>query len=231
MSLRVLSAALLVAALLTACRATSWDDWRGRRGVSGEIPSELVARADTTPLAPLPLVPGTRPGDGATPSADSDLAMRHPGFPDTYVDTVHVSLTDPDHDVWLEWTGPEAYEGPRGPWRSAPGAGRPGVDCDDVTVSNTTDTLCTPKGRFAVAGFADRLVDVPECRYVTWVHFPRAIALHSHWHIPEHPASHGCIRLPYSVAKLIHDNSRAGLTHVHIHGTWTAPAPSDLRWD
>lgn len=223
-------AALLVVAALTSCRATTWDDWRDRRALFGRVPVERVAAADATPLTPLPFVPGAEPGEGATTGADFDLSMRHPGFPATYVDTVHVDLGDPDHQVWLEWVGPEAADGPRGPWRSAPGAGRAGVDCDDPAVSNTTDTMCTPKGRFAVAGFADRLFGTPECHYVTWVHFPRAIALHSHWHIPDHPASHGCIRLPYSAAKLIHNNSRVGVTHVHIHGTWTAPDRSQLRW-
>ncbi len=214
---------MLLLALVSCQGATTWDDWNGRRDAYTSIPAAHRLAAHDAVLTQLPAVPGTAVGDGAVVAERFDLEMRHPGFPETYVSDVYVDLTSPHHHAWVEWTGPGAEAGPRGPWSSVSGTGRPGLDCNDPAVSNTTDTYCTPKGHFAVAGFADQLLGTPSCHYVTWVHFPRAIALHSHWELPDHPASHGCVRLPREAAKLIHNNSRAGLTHVHIDGTWTAP--------
>ena len=80
------------------------------------------------------------------------------------------------------------------------------------------------KGVFPVVGFSDHLQSTPICLYATWVvHAPRYIAIHSHTKLPKTPASSGCIRMPYSTAKLIHNNSKVGVTLIHIYGTWQQP--------
>jgi len=174
--------------------------------------------------------PGYQAGDGARASGKFNLDARNPDFPATHIAAIHIDLTAPSNSLQLVWEGPEAELGPTGPWRSSAGRGQPCYDCNEVEDSNTVDSWCTPKGVFAVAGFDDRLHAVPSCRYVTWVvHEPRFIAIHSHDDIPTQAVSHGCIRVPLDVAKLIHNNSLAGVTLVHVYGQWTRPVGLRIR--
>ena len=175
-------------------------------------------------LESLVLAEGYEIGDGAHVGPDFNLDMRNPDFPRTYIESIHLDLASPKHWIQITWTGPLASLGPVGPWHACPGRGINGNDCNDVAASNAMDSCCTPKGVFPVAGFADHLTGVPDCHYVTWVLYaPRFIGLHSHWDIPSQPTSHGCIRVPYDVAHLIHNNSRVGLTLINIEGHWTRP--------
>lgn len=217
----------LLAVFATGCatRKRTWGDWQAAADPSGSGWS--VLGVPELPMdAPPPLYrPPYQRGDAAVVGKEMDLAMRNPDFPATYLAAVHVDLTGPSNSVQLVWSGPMANLGPVGPWRSCPGRGTPDKDCNDVGDSNTLDSWCTPKGVFPVAGFDDRLNAVPSCCYVTWViHDPRYIAIHSHTEIPYQSVSHGCIRVPHEVAKLIHNNSIAGVTLIHIYGTWTRPA-------
>lgn len=175
-------------------------------------------------VAPPQYRPPYQWGDAAVVGPKLDLAARNPDFPATHIAVVQVDVTAPSNSVHLVWSGPLAFQAPVGPWRSSVGRGSPGMDCNDVVDSNTLDSYCTPKGVFPMAGFDDRLNCAPACCYVSWViHAPRYIAIHSHTEIPFQPASHGCIRVPLELAKLIHNNSLAGVTLVHIYGTWTRP--------
>ncbi len=170
---------------------------------------------------PLVLAPGYKKGDGAHVSPGFDLKMRNPDFPRTYIEAVYIDLSAPSNGVHLQWTGPKSPEGPTGPWQLTPGRGSEGFDCDDPEESNRFGSLCTPKGIFPVAGFADHLEQTPICRYATWVLYaPRYVAIHSHVELPTTPASAGCIRVPYETAKLIHNNGLVGITMIHIGGTW-----------
>lgn len=174
---------------------------------------------------PLVLAPGYRRGDGAHVSPGFDLKMRNPDFPRTYIEAIYIDLSAPTNGVHLKWTGPNASQGPIGPWQLTPGRGSEGVDCDDPEESNRFGSLCTPKGIFPVAGFADHLEQTPICRYATWVLYaPRYVAIHSHVELPTTPASAGCVRVPYEAAKLIHNNSLVGITMIHIGGTWQGVA-------
>jgi hypothetical protein len=227
-ALRLLLGLFLLSLAGTGCvtHKRTWQDWMT------VAPMEQVAQSNPPALA-MPVLPPDaqtlfRPpytlGDGARVGWRFDLAMRNPDFPQTYIAAVHIDLTSPCHWVQLLWAGPQAKLGPVGPWHSSPGRGLPDKDCDDVADSNSLDSCCTPKGVFRVAGFDDRLNIVPSCRYATWViHEPRFIALHSHTDIPSQPVSHGCIRLPFEAAKLIHNNSLAGVTLIQIEGKWIRP--------
>jgi hypothetical protein len=207
----------------TGCAAhkQTWNQWlAAAKGAPTQVPA--LGLPEIPPDAQqFPLRPSYQPGDGATAGRGFDLEARNPDFPATYIAAVHVSLTAPSNLVQLVWAGPNAHLGPVGPWRSSAGRGVLTVDCDDVEGSNILDSWCTPKGVFPVTGFDDRLRSSPSCRYVTWVIYePRFIAIHSHSDIPPYPASHGCIRVPLEVAKLIHNNSLAGVTRIHIYGRW-----------
>ena len=165
---------------------------------------------------------GYAKGDVAIAGDGFDLKMRHPDFPRTYISEVHINLTSPDHAVYVVWIGPLADNAPAGPWRSSPGQGSKKYDCNQYADSNTLNSNCTPKGVFRVKGFSDHLQIVTGCHYATWViHKPRFIAMHSSGDIPPYPASGGCIRLDFEVAKLIHNNSITGVTLVGISGRWT----------
>jgi hypothetical protein len=167
------------------------------------------------------------PGDGAAVGEHFDLDQRNADFPNTYIAEVGLDLTR--LEATLRWTGPAAEQMPTGPYPTSVGAGLPGLDGDSVRVSNRRDTYLTPKGTHPVLGFSDHLRQTPECHYVTWIDLERTLALHSHWFIPDFPASHGCVRLPYEAAKLIHNNSRVALTKVTVAGRWQPP-PEEWSW-
>lgn len=177
--------------------------------------SQLVYYKLTTPLSQAE--PFSAAEDG-----DADMSLRLKDYSDTYISKVRVDLTSPEQQVQLEWSGPHAAEQDTGPFHSSPGIGV-GCDCNDFEDSRREDTNCTPKGEWKVAGFNDFLPTVPYCLHVTWFHIPRQIALHSHPEVPEHPASHGCVRLEHYPAQLIHNNAIAGKTRVIVDGTWTPP--------
>lgn len=212
--------------LTTGCAVPkqTWQEW-----MEIDEPSQAVLRAEpdawTEPhLETLVLEDGYEMGDAARAGEGFNLEMRNPDFPETHIDRVYVDVTDPEHTIWISWTGLAADLGPQGPWRSNPGRGMPEFDCEDFDGSNTVDSWCTPKGLFPVAGFADHLEGVTSCHYVTWVqHAPRFIGLHSHNFIPTWADSHGCVRVPYDVSQLIHNNSLVGTTMISIDGTWTRP--------
>lgn len=155
-------------------------------------------------------------------------SLRNSDFPNTHISRIDVSLDDPDHQVTLTWTGPLAAEQKVGPFRSSPGAGLKGLNCDDVATSQKSGSLCTPKGHHVVQGFARHLNDDHRATHVTWFEIKRSIALHYFPEVPSHAASHGCVRLESDrVAQLIYDNSVVNSTEVVVGGTWTKPA---LQW-
>jgi hypothetical protein len=151
--------------------------------------------------------------------------LRNSDFPATYIKQISVKLDDPDHPVTLTWTGPQAASQESGPFRSSPGAGLKGLNCDDTATSQRSGSKCTPKGTFGVSGFQDSLNSDSRATWVTWFLRARGIALHYFPSVPKSAASHGCVRLELKrVAQLIQSNSRIDLTSVVIDGTWTKPS-------
>lgn len=147
--------------------------------------------------------------------------LRNADYPKTYIKSIHLDLTNPDHRVTLKWIGPQADQQETGPFRSCPGAGLGNNDCNDEAESRRNGSNCTPKGERLVEGFRDFLRDSPSCHYVTWFDKERAIGFHSHWSLPRFPASHGCVRMEEHAAQLIHNNAVEGKTKVFVTGTWS----------
>ena len=144
--------------------------------------------------------------------------------PQTYIQKISVSLDDPDHWLTLTWTGPNADSQETGPFRTSPGAGLRGLNCDNEATSRRSGSKCTPKGTYPVQGFQRRLNSDSRATYVTWFMQRRGIALHYFPTVPAYAASHGCVRLESEhVARLIQDNSRVNKTQVVVSGTWTKP--------
>ncbi|MGQ0601067.1 MAG: hypothetical protein ACT4QE_05145, partial [Anaerolineales bacterium] len=100
----------------------------------------------------------------------AEMSLRHANYPGTYISSIHIDVTSPNHWVRLTWSGPQAAEQEAGPFRSSPGAGLGENDCNDVAESNRGGSRCTPKGRRIVEGFGDCLPSTPAFRYVTWFH-------------------------------------------------------------
>jgi L,D-transpeptidase catalytic domain len=143
---------------------------------------------------------------------------------DTYIKEISVSLDDPDHWLTLTWTGPNADSQETGPFRTSPGAGLRGLNCDDDATSRRSGSKCTPKGTYPVQGFQRRLNSDSRATYVTWFKQSRGVALHYFPIVPDYAASHGCVRIELErVARLIQDNSRVDETQVVVSGTWTKP--------
>ncbi len=150
--------------------------------------------------------------------------LRNHDFSQTYIREISVSLDDPDHWLTLTWTGPNADSQETGPFRTSPGAGLRGLNCDDEATSRRSGSKCTPKGTYPVQGFQRRLNSDSRATYVTWFMQRRGIALHYFPTVPDYAASHGCVRLESEhVARLIQDNSRVDQTQVVVNGTWTKP--------
>jgi L,D-transpeptidase-like protein len=147
-----------------------------------------------------------------------------PNDDSTYIKEISVSLDDPDHWLTLTWTGPNADSQETGPFRTSPGAGLRGLNCDDEATSLRSGSKCTPKGTYPVQGFQRRLNSDSRATYVTWFMQRRGIALHYFPTVPEYAASHGCVRIESEdVARLIQNNSRVDETQVVVNGTWTKP--------
>jgi L,D-transpeptidase catalytic domain len=164
-----------------------------------------------------------------SPGADSSHPFRNDDFPETYIQQISVSLDDPDHSLTLTWTGPKADSQETGPFRSSPGAGLKGLNCDDDATSRRSGSKCTPKGTYPVQGFQRRLNSDSRATYVTWFVQRRGVALHYFPVVPEYAASHGCVRIEsVDVARLVQDNSIVGNTQVVVSGTWTKPGK---QWD
>ena len=164
-----------------------------------------------------------------SPAADPSRPFRNDDFPQTYIQQISVSLDDPDHSLTLTWTGPKADSQEIGPFRTSPGAGLKGLNCDDDATSRRSGSKCTPKGTHPVQGFQRRLNSDSRATYVTWFVQSRGIALHYFPNVPEYAASHGCVRIEsVNVARLIQENSLVDDTEVVVSGTWTKPRK---QWD
>jgi hypothetical protein len=164
-----------------------------------------------------------------SPVADPSHPFRNDDFPQTYIQQISVSLDDPDHSLTLTWTGPKANSQDTGPFRTSPGAGLKGLNCDDDATSRRSGSKCTPKGTYPVQGFQRRLNSDSRATYVTWFVQSRGVALHYFPSVPEYAASHGCVRIELvDVARLVQDNSIVDDTQVVVSGTWTKPPK---QWD
>jgi L,D-transpeptidase catalytic domain len=164
-----------------------------------------------------------------SPVADPSHPFRNDDFPQTYIQQISVSLDDPDHSLTLTWTGPKADSQDTGPFRTSPGAGLKGLNCDDDATSRRSGSKCTPKGTYPVQGFQRRLNSDSRATYVTWFVQSRGVALHYFPSVPEYAASHGCVRIELvDVARLVQDNAIVDDTQVVVSGTWTKPPK---QWD
>jgi L,D-transpeptidase catalytic domain len=203
---------------------------RARATASGKAKRKKSAKAKPTlqqrlaRARKLEALDAGKPAFRAQPLASASHPFRNNDFPQTYIQQVSVRLDDPNHPLTLTWTGPNAGSQETGPFRTSPGAGLRGLNCDNDATSRRTGSKCTPKGTYPVQGFQGRLNSDSRATYVTWFKQSRGIALHYFPIVPKYAASHGCVRIQsVNVARLIQDNSLVGDTQVVVSGTWTKP--------
>ncbi|MGH8050921.1 MAG: eCIS core domain-containing protein [Arenimonas sp.] len=152
-------------------------------------------------------------------------------FPTTHITRVSVDLSA--QQLSLTWDNPSSLNLPTGPYDISAGAGLCCRNCDDETASQTSGSLCTPKGTFRVHSKGCVLSSTSWAKNPTY--FSRAgIAIHA-GPIPGFPASHGCVRTTEEASEIIHDNSvysasyaadeERGLldrrTEIQVSGTWS----------
>ena len=126
------------------------------------------------------------------------------------------------NELTIEWKDPsKAPAGSAGTHAISPGAGKCCVDCDDATVSQTSGSLCTPKGgTWPVDATGCALSGHPSAKNPTY--FQRGgIAIHS-GNTSAPPQSHGCARTSTDISALIHDNVVVGVTQIASSGTWSS---------
>src|SRR5258706_1857401 len=134
-----------------------------------------------------------------------------------------VNLDVGAHTLTIEWKDPaKAPALSTGTHAISPGAGLCCVNCDDETVSQTSGSLCTPKGSsWPVDRIGCALGGHPTAKNPTY--FQRGgVAIHS-GNTSSPPQSHGCARTAPSISELIHDNVIVGTTQIASSGTWTSP--------
>ncbi len=156
------------------------------------------------------------------PASSAASPARFADYPSTYISRVDVDLST--QTISLTWTGPTAATRPTGPFNCSTGVGmlnQTCFNCDDVTVSNTTGTDCTPKGSFKITGHGNSLPSFPEALFVSFFVPARGVAFHYYPNVPGSPASHGCVRLHLYPAILLYNNVRTGVTDVNVTGTWS----------
>jgi hypothetical protein len=203
---------------------------RARATASGKAKRKKSAKAKPTltqrlaRARKLEALDAGEPAFRAQPLASVSHPFRNDDFPQTYIQQISVRLDDPDHPLTLTWTGPSAGSQETGPFRTSPGAGLIGLNCDNDATSRRSGSKCTPKGTYPVQGFQGRLNSDSRATYVTWFKQSRGVALHYFPIVPKYAASHGCVRIQsVNVARLIQDNSLVGDTQVVVSGTWTKP--------
>ena len=156
---------------------------------------------------------------------------RNDDFPQTFIQQVSVSLDDPDHSLTLTWTGPKADTQEKGPFRTSPGAGLKGLNCDDdATSGSQLRKKCTPKGTlFQCRASNEGSIAILELRTLRGLSKAEALrfTISPLCLSPRPPTAVYSIEL-VDVARLIQDNSLVDDTEVVVSGTWTKPSK---QWD
>lgn len=132
-----------------------------------------------------------------------------------------VNLDVGAHTLTIEWQDQtKVPSGSAGTHDISPGTGLCCVDCNDVEVSKTQDTLCTPKGGSWPVDSVGCILSArhPGAKNATFFQRP-TIAIHS-GNVSSPPQSHGCARTPVEISELIHDNVVPGTTQIASSGTW-----------
>ncbi len=73
--------------------------------------------------------------------------------------------------------------------------------CEDTKVGRSCGNALTPEGTYSYNRRVEGWRDAPLGRLYNPVYFNGGIAVHGAASVPDHPASHGCVRIPMSIAE------------------------------
>ncbi|HWJ64917.1 MAG TPA: L,D-transpeptidase family protein [Acidimicrobiales bacterium] len=73
--------------------------------------------------------------------------------------------------------------------------------CEDTKVGKNCGDALTPEGVYSFNRRVEGWRDAPLGRLYNPVYFNGGIAVHGAASVPDHPASHGCVRIPMSIAE------------------------------
>ncbi len=138
-----------------------------------------------------------------------------------FIAKIHVNMTQ--QQFTLIWSGKDAASMPKGPFLCSTGNGKGGkFNCDDLIISNTEGTNCTPKGTFHIRAKAEYLPSYKGAKKVSFfADYKRGIAFHYWRYVPRWPQSHGCVRVKQlEIATMIHEYSVINETIVVVDGKW-----------
>ena len=139
---------------------------------------------------------------------------------DNWITKVNIDVGS--DELTIEWNDPKNIPaGSAGTHKISPGAGHCCVNCNDEKVSQTSGSLCTPKGdTWKVSSTGCALAGHPSAKNPTY--FQRGgVAIHS-GNTSSPPQSHGCARTALSISELIHDNVVKDVTEIASSGTWSS---------
>jgi hypothetical protein len=153
--------------------------------------------------------------------SDDFYSLRNPGYPQVYIEAIHVDVTSSCQCVTLTWSNASLS---RGPFRCSTGKGLGYNDCNDPVESNCIGSECTPKGEHVVKHISTEGDPRYPYQHHVVLDLRRAISIHPHNYVPRYPVSQGCIRMLPRDAKYIHNNCISGLSKVVISGEWSSPS-------
>jgi lipoprotein-anchoring transpeptidase ErfK/SrfK len=73
--------------------------------------------------------------------------------------------------------------------------------CEDTKVGKNCGDAVTPEGTYAFGRRVEGWREAPLGKLYNPVYFNGGIAVHGAASVPDHPASHGCVRIPMSIAE------------------------------
>jgi peptidoglycan hydrolase-like protein with peptidoglycan-binding domain len=73
--------------------------------------------------------------------------------------------------------------------------------CEDTKVGQNCGDAVTPEGTYAFGRRVEGWREAPLGKLYNPVYFNGGIAVHGAASVPDHPASHGCVRIPMSIAE------------------------------
>jgi hypothetical protein len=190
----------------------------GRRLLAHEL-THVVQQSAEPSRSPV-IRPQKKKGKKSPPKTPQICGRNSRKVAGNWITKVNIDVGS--NTLTIEWNDPKAAPaGSAGTHNISPGAGKCCVDCNDETTSQTSGSLCTPKGgTWTVDKTACALGGHPSARNPTY--FQRGgIAIHS-GNTSNPPQSHGCSRTSVAISELIHDNVDVGKTEIASSGTWSS---------
>lgn len=191
----------------------------GRRLLAHELAHVVQQRAATPVVRAAPKGKGGgKPPKAAVPQVCGRDSRK---VKDNWITKVNVDVGS--NQLSIEWNDPAKEpalsKSNGGKHDISPGAGKCCVDCNDEKTSQTSGSLCTPKGdTWKVFDTGCALAGHPSAKNPSY--FQRSgIAIHS-GNTSSPPQSHGCSRTSVGISELIHDNVVVKKTDIAVSGTW-----------